>query len=100
MVEIMYNTSGVTYENLTFYYVDTLAYFSCDPGYSLSGSSSSICQTFGGGTWNPETPTCIQEGILLFLKFLMQNFITKIGYLLISIQLAKQSKIIKHLNDN
>ena len=68
--QVIYNAQGVTYGDLEFYYVDTMASFSCDPGYSLSGSDSSICHASGGGTWNQETSTCIQEGILLVLNFL------------------------------
>ena len=47
------------YGDVEFYYVDTMASFSCNPGYSLSGSDSSICKTAGGGTWEHPTPTCI-----------------------------------------
>ena len=37
----------------------TIATFSCDDGYSLSGSSSSVCQA--DRTWDPQTPTCGNE---------------------------------------
>ena len=59
--QVIYNASGVAYEGLDFYYVDTMASFSCNPGYSLCGSDSSICQASGGGTWNHQTPACIQD---------------------------------------
>ena len=49
-------TSG----DVEFYYVNTMASFSCNPGYSLSGSDSSICLMSEGGTWNEQTPACIQ----------------------------------------
>ena len=52
-----------------------MASFSCNAGYSLSGSGSSICQTAGGGTWNEPTPTCIpgDEMILIFYLVLSNN---------------------------
>ena len=40
----------------TRYPVDTVATFSCNSGYSLSGSSTRTCQT--SGNWNQATPTC------------------------------------------
>ena len=58
--QVNYNASGVTNGNSKYYYVDTMASFSCNFGYSLSGSDSSICQISGGGTWNPHIPICIQ----------------------------------------
>ena len=33
-----------------------MATFSCDDGYVLSGSSTSVCQV--GGLWSEEPPTC------------------------------------------
>ena len=41
------------------YHVNTMATFSCDNGYSISGSDSSICQD--SGIWDPQTPTCGNE---------------------------------------
>ena len=41
------------------YPVDTVATFSCNHGYSLSGSTSGTCQT--SGNWNQATPTCNQS---------------------------------------
>ena len=38
------------------YPIDTTALFTCDYGYSLSGSDSSICQT--STDWNEQPPTC------------------------------------------
>ena len=38
------------------YPVDTVTSFSCNSGYSRSGSSSRICQT--SGDWNQQTPKC------------------------------------------
>ena len=59
--QVTYNASGVTYGDLEFYHVDTMASFSCNSGYILSGSDSSICLTSGGGTWNDQTPTCTRS---------------------------------------
>ena len=53
-----YNARGVTVGDEEFYYTDTMASFSCNPGYSLSGSDSSICSTSMGGIWNEQTPSC------------------------------------------
>ena len=39
--------------------VDTVASFSCNSGYSRSGSSSRTCQT--SGNWNQQNPTCNQN---------------------------------------
>ena len=47
-----YNTSAVNGR----YPVDTSASFTCNSGYTRSGSSSSICQNSGG--WNEYEPTC------------------------------------------
>ena len=59
----------MTSEDLDFYYVDTMASFACNFGYSLSGSDSSICQDSEGGTWNEQTPSCIQgDEILIVLN--------------------------------
>ena len=63
--QISYNDSQVNNE----YYVDTVANFTCNYGYSLSGSESSRCVT--SGNWNNKTPTCnlsIKNHILLFLQ--------------------------------
>ena len=38
--------------------MDTMASFTCNDGYFLSESDSSVCQDSGGGTWNLQTPTC------------------------------------------
>ena len=38
---------------------NTMATFTCDDGYSLSGPSSSICQH--SRTWDPQPPTCGNE---------------------------------------
>ena len=69
--QVTYNASGLTAEDVEFYYVNTMASFSCNPGYSLSGSDSNICQTFGGGTWNKQMPECFQgdEIITVFCLF-------------------------------
>ena len=58
--QVIYNASGVRYGDVEFYYVDTMASFSCNPGFSLSRSNSSIYQDSGGATWNQQTPICIQ----------------------------------------
>ena len=47
------------------YPVDTMATFSCDEGFSLSGSSSSICQD--SGNWSQETPICGNELNVFYL---------------------------------
>ena len=38
------------------YPLDTMASFSCNGGYSRSGSSSRTCQT--SGSWSSQTPRC------------------------------------------
>ena len=58
--QVNYNASEVTNGDSEYYYVDTMASFSCNFGFSLSGSNSSICQISAGGTWNPHIPICIQ----------------------------------------
>ena len=50
--QISYNDTQVNNE----YHVDTVATFTCNYGYSLSGSESSRCAT--SGNWNKETPKC------------------------------------------
>ena len=50
--EISYNASQAN----TGYPVDTHASFMCNLGYTLSGSSSSSCQT--SGYWNQASPIC------------------------------------------
>ena len=59
------------------YPINSTIYFSCDPGYSLSGSSSSICQT--DRTWDQQTPTCGIEiksklCIYMFSLFTILNY--------------------------
>ena len=57
--EVSYNASqgSYIYEHQQFYYVYTMASFTCDDGYTLSGSESSICQV--SKTWSEQTPQCI-----------------------------------------
>ena len=50
--QVNYNTSAVNGG----YPVDTRASFTCNSGYTRSGSSSRICQNLGG--WNQQSPTC------------------------------------------
>ena len=52
--ELSYNESLANGE----YAVDTMVYFTCNYGFENSGTSSAVCQTTG--TWDQETPTCIQ----------------------------------------
>ena len=40
------------------YHVYTMASFSCNHGYSLSGSDSSIC--LDSKTWSKPAPSCLQ----------------------------------------
>ena len=59
----------VTYskdENGVRYYVGTKATFSCNSGYSRSGSSSRTCQS--SGNWNGQTPTCNESKYKLRAK--------------------------------
>ena len=58
---VRYNRSPVNGR----YPVDTVAYLSCNYGYSRSGSSSRTCQT--SGTWNLDTPTCNQSNEVTFV---------------------------------
>ena len=48
------------------YPVDTRASFSCNPGYSRSGSSSRTCQT--SGNWNQQMPRCNQSKVIFVLN--------------------------------
>ena len=48
------------------YPVDTVPTFSCDAGYTLSGSELSICQN--SSTWNQKTPTCGNVKLLCLHK--------------------------------
>ena len=57
--EVNYRGSIVTFAFINKYHVDTVATFSCDDGYSLTGPSLSICQD--SGTWDPQPPTCGNE---------------------------------------
>ena len=41
--------------------MDTTATFMCNPGFSLVGDFSTICQT--SGSWSQQTPTCISNEI-------------------------------------
>ena len=68
--QVIYNASGVTSGDVEFYYVDTVASFSCNPGYSLSGSDSTICQTSEGGTWNEQAPSCIQSDEMIIVTII------------------------------
>ena len=54
--EINYNKAPVADGG---YPLDTVASFSCDYGYSRSGSSSRTCET--SGNWNHQNPTCNQS---------------------------------------
>ena len=51
-----YDESPVTNGKYT---VDTVVSFTCNYGYSLSGSTSRTCQT--SGNWDEEMPTCNQS---------------------------------------
>ena len=68
--QVNYNVSGVTDGNSDYYYVDTMASFLCNPGYSLSGSDSTICQTSEGGTWNEQAPSCIQSDEMIIVTII------------------------------
>ena len=63
--EVSYSGSAVNGE----YPVNTVASFTCNSGYALSGSESSTCET--SGTWNEQYQMCNQgevEGIWLKIK--------------------------------
>ena len=53
--EVSYSTSPVNEK----YLVDTVASFSCNYGYTRSGSASRTCQT--SANWNGEITTCSQS---------------------------------------
>ena len=53
--EVSYNRSPVNGR----YLVGTMASFSCNYGYTRSGSASRTCQT--SANWNGEMPTCSQS---------------------------------------
>ena len=72
--EVNYEGSIVSFHFIDKYSVDTMASFSCDDGYSLTGPSSSICQD--SGTWDPEIPTCgneMNQNILFRLNCLVYS---------------------------
>ena len=58
--DISYNESNV--ESVR-YPVSTMATFTCDYGYILNGSDSSICQD--SLNWDQQTPTCDQSMVLI-----------------------------------
>ena len=58
--EVMYNSTPVSNDRLI---VGTSASFTCQSGYSLSGSSSIICTN--SGNWNEPLPTCKQGNQIL-----------------------------------
>ena len=51
--QLTYNDSRVTNQG---YPVATMATLTCDRGYALAGSASSICQT--SGEWEQPVPNC------------------------------------------
>ena len=57
-----YNGATATNEGYT---VDTIVSFTCNYGYTLSGSNSTTCQN--SGLWNQETPTCDQGNVRIRL---------------------------------
>ena len=63
--EISYDRSPVNERYLT----ETIAYFSCNDGYSQFGPSSRNCRT--SGAWNSQNTTCESKkiNILKFLQF-------------------------------
>ena len=64
--QVTYNASEVTEHSFEFYYAGAMATFSCQDGYHLSGSDTSICQA--SKTWSGQTPSCI-EGNKLWTPF-------------------------------
>ena len=60
--QISYNEPSLSNEE---YPVDAKAFFTCNHGYSLSGSESRTCDT--SGNWNQETPICNQSNEFLYL---------------------------------
>ena len=73
MLLIYFNIDAVTYSSLSLsngevsysgsamngeYPVNTVASFTCNSGYALSGSESSTCET--SGTWNEQDQMCNQ----------------------------------------
>ena len=49
--------NGQTTPSQSVYLRNDTIYFSCDYGYSLSGSNTSTCQS--SGQWKPQFPSCI-----------------------------------------
>ena len=66
--QISYNDSQLNND----YHVDTVATFTCNYGYTLSGSESSTCLT--SGAWSQKTPNCTQsnEKKIFFLFLLIR----------------------------
>ena len=59
--------NGLTTPSKSVYLRDDIIYFSCDYGYSLSGSNTSTCQS--SGQWQPHIPSCI-SGNIKTMKYL------------------------------
>ena len=62
--QIQYNASLASNAE---YPVDTLASFTCNHGYTISGSSLSICQP--SGNWNHQPPICGESKVTLYSIF-------------------------------
>ena len=49
------------------YHIDTVATYTCNDGYSLSGSESNTCQA--SGNWEHDLPTCESNKETKYLNF-------------------------------
>ena len=70
----------VVYNKRPKYDVETVASFSCDYGYRISGSNSITCQN--SGNWNQAKPSCTQSNKIFFFTYKIQIVNNKLHVLL------------------
>lgn len=55
------SNGNIKYPNGTTY--QSVASFSCNPGYQINGSASASATCARNGNWSNHIPTCIKKGI-------------------------------------
>ena len=65
-----------------------MATFTCNHGYSLSGSSSRTCQT--SGNWEQPIPTCTQSTKHIFSNICLFQYLTDLGLIFIYLLLKDE----------
>ena len=68
-----------------------MAYFMCNYGYATSGAHSTVCQT--SGTWDQETPICIQGNLKNKNVFKTQKNLSKFQHKRCQGNIKKQWRI-------